>query len=82
MKYMLLMWGDETDPDGKAAARVCEAGWLPWVSEMQKRGVLLHGGGMLASPSDSATVRRGKHTGSVPGLARPRRGGCRADFRC
>ena len=57
MRYMLLMWGDGTDPDGKAAARVCEAGWLPWVSEMQKRGVVLHGGGVLASPGDSATIR-------------------------
>ncbi len=57
MKYMLLMWGDGTGLDGKAAATVCEAGWLPWVSEMRERGVVLHDGGTLASPGDSATVR-------------------------
>ncbi len=57
MKYMLLMWGDGTGLDGKAAASVCEAGWLPWVSEMQQRGVVLHDGGTLAPSSHSATVR-------------------------
>ena len=34
---MLLMWGDGTDSGTKAAARVCEAGWMPWVKEMQER---------------------------------------------
>ena len=57
MKYMLLMWGTGTDLERRAAARVCEAGWPAWVSEMQQRGVVLHDGGVLASPSDSATVR-------------------------
>jgi hypothetical protein len=57
MKYMLLMWGDGTDSGTKAAARVCEAGWIPWVTEMQERGVMLHGGGVLASASSSAMVQ-------------------------
>ena len=57
MKYMLLIWGDGTDPDGTAAAQVCEAGWTPWVAEMHERGVVLHDGGTLASASNSATVR-------------------------
>ena len=57
MKYMLLMWGDGTDSGTKAAARVCEAGWIPWVTEMQERGVMLHGGGVLASASSSATIQ-------------------------
>jgi hypothetical protein len=54
---MLLMWGDGTPSAGEAAVRVCEAGWLPWVEEMQKRGVVLHGGGSLASAGQSATVQ-------------------------
>jgi hypothetical protein len=57
VKYMLLMWGERTNSAGEAAARVCEAGWLPWVAEMQKRGVVLHDGGALASAGHSATVQ-------------------------
>jgi hypothetical protein len=57
VKYMLLMWGDGTDSAIKAAARVCETGWMPWVREMQERGVVLHGGGVLAPAGSSAVVR-------------------------
>jgi hypothetical protein len=57
VKYMLLMWGDGTNSAGAAAARVCQAGWLPWVEEMQQRGVVLHDGGALASAGHSATVQ-------------------------
>ena len=57
MKYMLLMRGIGTNSDGEASARVCEAGWLPWAEEMQRRGVVLHDGGALAPAGHSATVR-------------------------
>jgi hypothetical protein len=56
VKYVLML-GDGTDSGTKAAARVCEAGWMPRVTEMQERGVMLHGSEMLAPASSSAMVQ-------------------------
>ncbi len=57
MKYMLLMRGDETSPDGEAAARVCAAGWPAYAEQMRQRGVVLLSGGALEAAGDSATVQ-------------------------
>ncbi len=65
VKYMLLMRGGGTDSAVKAAARVCEAGWMPWVSEMQERGVVLHGGGTLATVDTLITAGIGNSRAEV-----------------
>jgi hypothetical protein len=57
VKYMLLMRGNRTSPDGEAAARVCAAGWPGYAEEMRRRGVVLHGGGTLEAAGHSATVQ-------------------------
>ena len=57
MKYMLLMRGIGTNPDGEAAARVCAAGWPAWAQEMRQRGVVPHDGGSLEAASGSATIQ-------------------------
>jgi hypothetical protein len=57
VKYMLLMRGNGTSPDGEAAARVCAAGWPAFAEEMRQRGVGLLGGGALEATGHSATVQ-------------------------
>jgi hypothetical protein len=57
VKYMLLMRGNGTSPDGEAAVRVCAAGWPAFAEEMRQRGVVLLGGGALEAAGHSATVQ-------------------------
>jgi len=36
VKYMLLMRGNGTSPDGETAARVCAAGWPAYAEQMRQ----------------------------------------------
>jgi hypothetical protein len=57
VKYLLLMRGNGTSPDGEAAAIVCAAGWPVFAEEMRQRGVVLLDGGALEAAGHSATVQ-------------------------
>jgi hypothetical protein len=57
VKYMLLMRGNGTSPDGATAARVCAAGWPAYAEEMSQHGVVLLSGGSLGAAAHSATVQ-------------------------
>ena len=57
MKYMLLMRGNGTSPDGETAARVCAAGWPAYAEQTRQRDVVLLSGGALEAAGHSATVQ-------------------------
>jgi hypothetical protein len=58
MRYMLLMVGDETEPElGPHTTPDGEPCWMPWAREMQARGVLLVEGSQLQPASTATTVR-------------------------